>query len=581
MATTYDKASLVMIPSGYKDDKLYSIKPTDGSGDFTFSRDGAGASPATRVNASGLIEKGRENILLQSNTFSNATWTKSNISVTGGQSGYDGSSDAWQVSITSASYYMAENLVTSDVQTFSVYAKAGTLNWLMLGVGGGTFTEASFDLQNGVLGSTANAIDSAIESVGGGWYRCSVSFNKTTSNRVIYPAIADSDLTASSGYIYIQDTQAESGLVATDVIETTTTAVSAGLLGDMPRLDYSGGASCPSLLLEPSRTNLNGISEYYNGWTKVANGTGSLPVVTSNTTDTLSPEGVYNASKIVFDSGAGTTSSDESSLRYTNTGLSVSSQYTNSIWLKGASGGEEVILRSVSGAYGKFTLTTEWQRFEHIETCTLSSFSTSLGIRQDAGFGTINSSATIYAYGFQLELGSYPTSYIPTYGSASTRGRENNYKSSISSLIGQTEGTIFAEVNISHLDGTTARDLFFLSNTDNVSDDWVGVGFSGVGSNALRGRVVDGGALKFDQYGTISSTGNYKIALAYKSGEGEFYVNGVSFGTNYANTSFSLTLDRIFNAPVGFTNQFADDIKQMIVFPTRLTNAELAALTTL
>ena len=69
MATTYDKASLVMIPSGYKDDKLYSIKPTDGSGDFTFSRDGSGASPATRVNSDGNIEKGRENLLLQSNTF--------------------------------------------------------------------------------------------------------------------------------------------------------------------------------------------------------------------------------------------------------------------------------------------------------------------------------------------------------------------------------------------------------------------------------------------------------------------------------------------------------------------------------
>ena len=69
--------------------------------------------------------------------------------------------------------------------------------------------------------------------------------------------IGDDNTSASSGFcIYIQDAQLESGLIATDVIETTTTAVSAGLLGDMPRLDYSGGASCPSLLLEPSRTNI-------------------------------------------------------------------------------------------------------------------------------------------------------------------------------------------------------------------------------------------------------------------------------------------------------------------------------------
>ena len=48
----FDDASLVMIPSAYKDGKLYSIKPTDGSGDFTFSR----STAATRVNADGLIE---------------------------------------------------------------------------------------------------------------------------------------------------------------------------------------------------------------------------------------------------------------------------------------------------------------------------------------------------------------------------------------------------------------------------------------------------------------------------------------------------------------------------------------------
>ena len=67
----YKDASLVMIPSAYKDGKLYSIRPTDGSGDFTFSR-GSNLA-ATRVDVNGLIEKGRENLLLQSNQF-DTTW---------------------------------------------------------------------------------------------------------------------------------------------------------------------------------------------------------------------------------------------------------------------------------------------------------------------------------------------------------------------------------------------------------------------------------------------------------------------------------------------------------------------------
>jgi len=44
--------SLAMIPSGYKDGKVYSVLPENGDGDFTFSR----GSHATRVNSEGLIE---------------------------------------------------------------------------------------------------------------------------------------------------------------------------------------------------------------------------------------------------------------------------------------------------------------------------------------------------------------------------------------------------------------------------------------------------------------------------------------------------------------------------------------------
>ena len=74
MSSYYDDASLMLLASGgaQKDGKVYSVKPTDGSGDFTFSR-GSNLS-ATRVNASQLIEKGRENRLLQSNQF-DTTWT--------------------------------------------------------------------------------------------------------------------------------------------------------------------------------------------------------------------------------------------------------------------------------------------------------------------------------------------------------------------------------------------------------------------------------------------------------------------------------------------------------------------------
>ena len=58
----YNDASLVFLPSGGagKDVKAYSMKPTNGDGDFDFSR-GSNLT-ATRVDSNGLIEKGREKI---------------------------------------------------------------------------------------------------------------------------------------------------------------------------------------------------------------------------------------------------------------------------------------------------------------------------------------------------------------------------------------------------------------------------------------------------------------------------------------------------------------------------------------
>ena len=88
-----EAASLVMIPSGYENGTLGSLKPTDGTGDFTFSR-GSDIS-ATRVNEDGYIEKGYENLVLQSNTFSDSYWIGINPpTLTANQQGYDGTNDA-------------------------------------------------------------------------------------------------------------------------------------------------------------------------------------------------------------------------------------------------------------------------------------------------------------------------------------------------------------------------------------------------------------------------------------------------------------------------------------------------------
>lgn len=587
MATTYDKASLVMIPSGYKDDKLYSVKPTDGSGDFTFSRDGAGASPATRVNASGLIEKGRENLLLQSNTFSNASWESINITETSGQSGYDGTSDAWLISKSASNTFVRSFVSVSGVYTFSVYAKAGSLNWIRLFMAGGVSGTSYFDLQNGVVGTTSGSpIDAKIESIGSGWYRCSVTHNDSSfSNFRIYPADADNDTSGTSGNIYIQDAQLEQGLVATaPAIETTTAPVSAGLLGDMPRLDYSGGATCPALLLEPSRVNSVVQSEYFNAWTAL----NDVSITANNTT---SPEGVLNGS-LMSASGTGSTSRNvrlgtmPTSADAKSLSIFAKANATNYIQLFHSGDAEGYVNFDLSsGAVGtsgsKSTGDIEpmgngWYRcvanFDNTNSFGSSiyvGFATSSSASY--GGGAVADTSSVYIYGAQYEnTASYPTSYIPTYGSASTRGVDSCSKTGISSLIGQTEGTLFVEVDssfhISELsDGTSSNRILFYTDVSTLE---------------LRYLVKASGTTYFNVSTGVTISAGDKIAMAYANNDCVIYKNGTLLDSK---TSVTIPANSKLNIGSDYNSTSTTDnsTKQALLFKTRLTNAELAALTTI
>jgi hypothetical protein len=70
-----DKASLIQIPSGYKSTKLYSLRPSNGDGDFTFAR----SSSATRVNSEGLIETAQVlggELVTNGDFATDSDWTK-------------------------------------------------------------------------------------------------------------------------------------------------------------------------------------------------------------------------------------------------------------------------------------------------------------------------------------------------------------------------------------------------------------------------------------------------------------------------------------------------------------------------
>jgi hypothetical protein len=183
---------------------------------------------------------------------------------------------------------------------------------------------------------------------------------------------------------------------------------------------------------------------------------------------------------------------------------------------------------------------------------------------------------TCYIFGAQLETGSIATSYIPTTTTSATRNAEViTLSGAVSGCIGQTEGTIYLETD-ALVSGASDLFCFARATTNTVS-------ISKNSTNIIQATVYTSGpspALTIAASGTVS--GNLKIAVAYKTGESALYINGVPIGTSSTAFSFTAALTEInINLTGFFEGRGNQRISALSLYTTRLTNAELAALTTL
>ena len=564
-----DKASLLMVPSTYEAGKLYNVLPSgnrapDSTGensgydqtraDFDFDR-GSNAA-ATRVNADGLIEKYRENLLLQSNAF-DTTWINANSTETSGQADKDGGTNAWKIDITGVAGRIYQSKSQSGVVTFSVYAKKGTLDWVILS---SNVTDASFNLATGEKGTLVSGIDSKIEAVGEtGWYRCSFTGNGSFTQFRIYPAIADNTFTASSGNIYIQDAQAETSLVATDYLDSGATTAKAGVLIDLPRINYDANGENGSLLLEPSRANIATLSEYFAGWNNQTN-------VTINSNYTTSPEGLNNASRLLF-------TANGYIINIGGPSQSSGTQYTLSCYAKRNDSGTQSFgfFKDGSGSVDSaMSLTNEWQRFDYTYTASNNS---QLGLAGSSG-------ADVSVYGFQVEANaSYASSYIPTMGTSETRAADSCSVTGVSDVIGQTEGTLFWE-GIAQPNANPILVQLIPSAAGNYTNtiylEYVH------SSTEFKVQAWDTGVKQVQiNTGAVTAGQVYKLAFAYKANDFALYMNGTQIGTDTSG-SVQSGLDKIGVGSLnGTTNAafYGSEAKQVALFNERLSNAELAALT--
>lgn len=567
MSNLLSQASLVMIPSGYKEDIVYSQIPTNGNGDLTFTR----ASNGTRINSAGLVEVTPWNLLQQSETFDNATWQKSGIAVTANSAanpltGLTNADNLVAENVTNFHYIYQPITYTTDTYTIFVYLKANGYNWFVIDSGLSN-KYSYFNLSTGVLGTAGSGATASIESVGNGWYKCGLTYAGVASSAGIYLSVRNADNGGSftgngTGGVLAYGAQLNIGSTAKPYFPTTDRL-------NVPRLTYqNGGGGCPSLLLEKQSTNLLIYSEQFNQWS--TNGT-----TTSNVA--ISPDGTQNADRLNYTSG---------SVYWLDAGVNVTNgtAYTFTLYVKPTSVGDQFRFYIDGGFNVSQTITTDssdWKRYEWTFTATAT---TSINPHILLGYGM--TSQSILVWGAQLEASSYATSYIPTTSSSATRVADACFKTGISSLIGQTEGTMFVDFyyNLANNtpNGSDKGIMTIRSNGGSYSNEIALLYYGDEGGSygkTIQVTVSVGGALQCSLKTPQTLTnGYYKVAFAYKQNDFAFYVNGTQIGTD---TSGSVpTCDELYLVDPLRINPNTT-IKEAVLFPTRLTNAELASLTTI
>ena len=209
---------------------------------------------------------------------------------------------------------------------------------------------------------------------------------------------------------------------------------------NVPRVDYTN--TCPELLIEKQSINIALQSETFDNatWAK------TNVVVTADSGN--APTGFALADRLV---GTGASAIEQ-------TITTIADTYTVSCWVKRNTGANQTFrLKFNSGFSGNLTATDTWQRFTYTTTSTAAS--NLWGIASD----TSNNNYDILAWGFQVELSDYATSYIPTNTVSVTRLKDVCYNTA--NGYNDAEWSVVMRVRLNNIGSSADEPLLALSDS--------------------------------------------------------------------------------------------------------------------
>ena len=338
----------------------------------------------------------------------------------------------------------------------------------------------------------------------------------------------------------------------------------------------------PTLLLEPQRTNLITYSEDTTTW-----GKNQTPVVTLN--NGIAPDGTQSSDKAVVNSIS------EGFYNFSAGTVTSGTTYTTSIFIKHISGVQTIrfgfagtgfggdndnvfnivngtIVSSVANSTNQIiNYGNGWFRL----ICTKAATATNTG-----GFilyGNVNAEIQYNVWGAQIEVGSYPTSYIPSLtGSQTTRSADAANGAGTANDFNDSEGVLYA--NIAAIDDAETITRRFALNSEGT---FIGLRIE-YANNAINTVLYDGSANQYNQSFSFNDLSSFrKIAFKYKASDFAVYIDGFEYGAQASGTTLSAgTLNNLsFEIFTGGSNQFKGKTKEVIAFNEALSDTELEALT--